>query len=110
IGAIAGALLIVVAAAVAGRGLGGLAEVLRQPAWLWVVPGVFGAAIVISLTYAPPRIGTFGTFALVIAGQLAASLLIDGLGLFGVERVPVTATRIAGLALLVAGGVLVLRR
>ncbi|MGH2676217.1 MAG: DMT family transporter [Actinomycetota bacterium] len=47
---------------------------------------------------------------MLITGQLAASLLIDSMGLFGMDRVPVSATRLAGLALLLAGGLLVLRR
>jgi bacterial/archaeal transporter family-2 protein len=66
--------------------------------------------IVTALTFAPPRIGTFGTFALVIAGNLAAAVLIDSLGLFGVSRVPITVTRVAGLVLLAGGAALVLRR
>jgi transporter family-2 protein len=105
-----GALVITVMSVVEARGFAGVIGAVRQPAWLWIAGGVLGAVIVTSLTFAPPRIGTFGTFALVIAGNLAAAVLIDTLGLFGVSRVPITVTRLAGLVLLAGGAALVLRR
>ena len=70
----------------------------------------FGAVVVTSISYAPSRIGAFATIALLISGQLAAGVLIDSLGLFGSERIPVSAARLAGLALLAGGAALVLRR
>jgi bacterial/archaeal transporter family-2 protein len=105
-----GALVITAVSVVEARGFAGIGGALRQPVWLWIGGGVLGAVIVTSLTFAPPRIGTFGTFALVIAGNLAAAVLIDSLGLFGVSRVPITVTRLAGLVLLAGGAALVLRR
>jgi transporter family-2 protein len=105
-----GALVITVMSVVEARGFAGVGGAVRQPAWLWIAGGVLGAVVVTSLTFAPPRIGTFGTFALVIAGNLAAAVLIDSLGLFGVSRVPITVTRLAGLVLLAGGAALVLRR
>jgi bacterial/archaeal transporter family-2 protein len=110
VGGVLGALVLSGVAVGVGRGFGAMAAAFRQPVWLWVSAGLLGAVVVTALTFAPPRIGTFGTFALVIGGQLAASVLIDALGLFGVERVPLTVTRVAGLVLLAAGAVLVLRR
>jgi transporter family-2 protein len=110
VGGVLGALLIAAVAVAIGRGFGDIATGFHQPVWLWILAGVLGATVVTALTFAPPRIGTFGTFALVIGGQLAASLLIDSLGLFGVDRVPVTVTQAAGLVLLAGGAALVLRR
>jgi transporter family-2 protein len=66
--------------------------------------------VVTSITFTAPRIGTFATIGLLIAGQLAMGVLIDAFGLFGVEKIPVSPTRIAGLALLAAGALLVLKR
>jgi len=108
--ALVGAVGIAVATLVANRTLSGVAAAVRQPAWLWIPGGLLGVAVLATLTFAPPRIGTFGTFAVLISGQLGASLLIDSLGLFGLARVPVSPTRLAGLVLLLAGGLLVLRR
>ncbi|MGH3051945.1 MAG: DMT family transporter, partial [Gaiellaceae bacterium] len=61
-------------------------------------------------TYTAPRIGTFATIGLLIAGQLAMGVVIDALGLFGLERIPVGWERVVGLALLAGGAVLVLQR
>lgn len=107
-GAIVAAVLLLVLAVVAGRG-GGISDVFRQPAWLWI-PGVFGAGIVLTLAYAPSRIGTFATVALMIAGQLLAGAAIDAFGWLGTERIPVTASRVIGLVLLTAGAALTLKR
>jgi len=107
-GGIVAALLLVGLAVLAGRGAG-IADVFRQPAWL-MISGVFGAGIVLTLAYAPPRIGTFATVALMIAGQLIAGAAIDAFGWLGNERIPVTATRVIGLLLLTAGAALTLRR
>jgi transporter family-2 protein len=62
------------------------------------------------LTFGRPHLGTFGAIALLVGGQLVASVLIDSLGLFGVDRVPFTLARGAGLVLLAAGAILALRR
>ncbi|MDH4113006.1 MAG: DMT family transporter [Actinomycetota bacterium] len=107
-GAIVAAVLLVGLAVVSGRGPG-IADVFRQPLWL-LISGVFGAGIVLTLAYAPPRIGTFATVALMIAGQLLAGAAIDAFGWLGTDRIPVTATRLIGLALLTAGAALTLRR
>jgi transporter family-2 protein len=69
-----------------------------------------GAIVVMSITFTAPRIGTFATIGLLIAGQLAMGVLIDAFGLFGVEKIPVGPARIAGLVLLGAGAVLILDR
>jgi transporter family-2 protein len=108
IAAMVGAVLILAIALVADRE--GIGAGIRQSIWWWLLVGALGVAVLTVLTYAPPRIGTFGTFALLIGGQLAASVLIDTVGLFGVQRFPLAATRMVGLVLVLAGSVLVLRR
>jgi bacterial/archaeal transporter family-2 protein len=89
-------------------GFGGVVEGVRQPSWLWL-GGVAGALIVGTITFAGPRIGALATIALLIAGQLLMGIVIDHFGLLGVERLEVTATRIAGVVLLSLGALLVLR-
>jgi transporter family-2 protein len=54
-----------------------------------------------------PRIGAATTIALTVTGQQVASALIDHHGLFRLPRRPLTATRLAGLGLLVGGCLLV---
>jgi bacterial/archaeal transporter family-2 protein len=108
-GAVVGALIVVSVTLVVGRGIGGILDGLREPPWLWL-NGVMGAIVVTTITFAAPRIGTFATIGLLIAGQLAMGVLIDAFGLFGLERIPVSAGRAVGLALLAAGALLVLER
>jgi transporter family-2 protein len=88
---------------------GGIVAAVREPPWLWL-GGVMGAIIVTAITLGPPRIGTFATIALLIAGQLAMGVVIDALGLFGVARIPVSWERALGVALLALGAFLVVRR
>jgi bacterial/archaeal transporter family-2 protein len=107
-GAILAATILVVLAVLAGRS-GGILVVVRQPLWL-LTGGVLGAGIVLTLAYAPPRIGTFATVALMIAGQLLAGAAIDAFGWLGTERIPVTVGRAIGLLLLTIGAALTLRR
>jgi len=54
-------------------------------------------------------IGAGGVTAATIAGQLAASVVIDRLGLFGLDVRPLSLQRVAGLALLTAGTLLIVR-
>jgi bacterial/archaeal transporter family-2 protein len=107
--AVVGALAVLAATIVVRQGLGGVAEGFRVPPWLWL-GGVMGAIVVTTISYAPQRIGTFATIGLLIAGQLVAGAVIDALGLFGLEKIPLTVHRIAGLVLLSVGALLVLRR
>ena len=107
--AVVGALAVVAATVVVRQGLGGVAEGFRVPPWLWL-GGVMGAIVVTTISYAPQRIGTFATIGLLIAGQLVAGAVIDALGLFGLEKIPLTIHRVVGLVLLSGGALLVLRR
>ena len=103
------AAVVIVAAALAVRNGEGIAAALKAPPWLWL-GGIMGALIVTGITYSPPRIGVFATIGLLIAGQLVMGALIDAFGLFGVERIPLDVSRVAGLALLSGGAVLVLHK
>jgi bacterial/archaeal transporter family-2 protein len=107
-GVILAAVLVIALALVLGRG-GSVVAAIHEPLWLWL-GGLFGAMIVLAIAYAPPRIGTFATVALLIAGQLAAGALIDAFGWLGSPRIPVTITRAAGLLLVAAGAALTLKR
>ena len=94
---------------VATRSLGGLATAAAAPRWMWL-GAVAGTFIVFSVTLAAPRIGTFATLALIIAGQLTLGAVIDRFGLFGLHQIPLTAYRVAGIILLATGAVLALKR
>jgi bacterial/archaeal transporter family-2 protein len=108
-GSLGAALIVCAAVLVARGGFGGVADGLREPPWLWL-GGVMGAIVVTTITFTAPRIGTFATIGLLIAGQLAMGVLIDTFGLFGLERISFGWERTAGLVLLAVGALLVLER
>lgn len=87
----------------------GVGELVRQPVWLWT-GGVLSAFIVISVTVAPPRIGTTATIGVIIAGNLAMAAAIDRYGLLGQERIGLGWPRLLGIGLLAAGAALSLHR
>jgi len=84
-------------------------QVARVPGHLWLVGGSLGALFVTTAAWAVPKIGVGAFFATLIAAQLVAALLLDHFGLIGLDQRPANLVRIAGVALLVAGAVLVVR-
>jgi transporter family-2 protein len=90
-------------------GLGGLGSVGKAPWWA-LVGGLLGAVYVTVALVAVRTLGASGLTAVVIAGQLLISVVIDRLGLLGVAKQHIDAPRILGLLLLVAGVVLVVRK
>jgi transporter family-2 protein len=79
------------------------------PSWA-LLGGLLGAVYVSVALVAVRTLGASGLTAVVITGQLVISVVIDRFGLLGVARQHVGAQRILGLALLVAGVVLVVRK
>jgi bacterial/archaeal transporter family-2 protein len=58
----------------------GLLRVAFEPAsfrWWWLLPGVFGFAIVVGLPWAVGKAGALPTFVSLVAGQMVASALWD---------------------------------
>jgi transporter family-2 protein len=78
------------------------------PFWAWL-GGAYGAVFVVAAAFAVPRLGVASTITLMIAGQLALSLVLDHFGWLGVPRQPLSLTRVAGVALVLAGVLLVRR-
>ena len=93
----------------ARQSVGGLADGLRVPPWLWI-GGVMSGFIIFAIALAPPRIGTTTTLALIISGNLVAAAAIDRFGWFGLERIGLGPLRILGLVLLGIGAALTLVR
>ena len=92
---------------VAAGKIGGLSDIGDAPVWAIFGGGLVGALYVGSIVWTVRALGAAGLTAATIAGQLGAALLIDHLGWFGVDRTPVTAAKLAGVALLAAGTYLV---
>jgi transporter family-2 protein len=83
-----------------------LASPGRAPAWAWA-GGALGAVYVSTVVPLTPRLGLAATLGLALAGQLGAALVLDRLGLLGLSQRPLTAPRVVGAALLLAGVVLI---
>ena len=103
-----GTVLLFVIAMIAGGGLGDLGAV-RHIEWYYLLGGVLGAAYVTTALVTVRSLGAGGVTAATIAGQLTASVIVDQLGILGVNRHPLTAVRVFGIALLAAGVYLVVR-
>jgi transporter family-2 protein len=103
-----GTVALALIAALATGGLGKIADV-RHVSWIYLTGGLLGAAYITSVLVTVRSLGAGGVVAASIAGQLAVSVVVDQLGILGVARQPITAARIAGIALLAAGTYLVVR-
>jgi transporter family-2 protein len=82
---------------------------LRTLPWYAWLGGVIGAVYVPSVLLLLPRLGLALSFSLIIAGQLAISLLLDHFGWLGLPVQPVSPGRILGAILLLVGVVLIRR-
>jgi bacterial/archaeal transporter family-2 protein len=103
IGALA---LLALTVAVGTVGAFGLIDEVRP----WHLVGGIGSAVYITagiLLF--PRLGALVAVGLFIAGQMAASLLLDGLGWIGVEREPLGAAAVIGALAVVVGASLIVR-
>jgi transporter family-2 protein len=77
--------------------------------WYYLLGGLLGAIYVSNALIAVSAIGAGGVAAATVTGQLTFSVLIDRLGLFGLDQVALSPERIAGVVLLLAGTVLIVR-
>jgi bacterial/archaeal transporter family-2 protein len=107
--AVVGCLLALVALLLLRGSFGGVVTGVTGPKWQ-LLGGVISVFIVLTITVAGPRIGVVATTAFVIAAQLSFATAIDRYGWFGVKQVAVSLPRVIGIALLLLGAGLTLRR
>jgi transporter family-2 protein len=102
-----GTILLAAIVALAGQadGVGSLTSV----PWYYLLGGVLGAAYVTTALITVSEVGAGGVAAATITGQLTASVVIDRMGVLGLEQTPLTWQRLLGVALLLAGTLLVVR-
>lgn len=101
-----GSLTILIYALASGEKVANLsmAKDAQPTAWLG---GMLGAFFVASTIILLPRLGVVLTISLVIAGQLVVSLIIDHYGLLGLPVKEVSLPRLAGVALVAIGAILI---
>ena len=80
----------------------------RIPWWAWS-GGLFGAIFIGLAVLLVPQLGAATFIALLVTGQMLASVAFDHFGWLGLAQRPVDAPRLIGVALLI-GGVVLIRR
>lgn len=75
--------------------------------WYLYIGGLLGAVYVTTALTLVPKIGTANFIAATIVGQLMMSMLIDHLGLMGIEKNPINISKVAGAILLIGGMLLI---
>ena len=80
----------------------------RIPWWAWS-GGLFGAIFIGLAIYLVPQLGAATFIALLVAGQMLASVTFDHFGWFGLAQRSIDLPRLIGVALLI-GGVVLIRR
>jgi transporter family-2 protein len=104
-----GTIALLLIASLSSRGIGPVSSATRAPWWA-LLGGILGAFYVTVALLTVRTLGVSGLTAIVVAGQLTIAVVIDRFGLLGVAKQQIGAPRIAGLILLLAGVVLVVRR
>ena len=81
-----------------------------SPAWYyWLFGGLAGVAIVLTTLITVRELGAGGVTAATISGQLTLSVVLDRLGVLGLDERAITWQKLLGIALLAAGTVLIVR-
>jgi bacterial/archaeal transporter family-2 protein len=80
----------------------------RIPWWAWS-GGLFGAIFIGLATLLVPHLGAATFIALLVTGQMLASVVFDHFGWLGLAQRPIDVPRLIGVALLI-GAVVVIQR
>ena len=76
---------------------------------VYLLGGLLGALYVTMALIAVREVGAGGVAAATITGQLTFSVILDRLGVLGLEQTPITAERLLGVLLLLVGTYLIVR-
>lgn len=83
--------------------------VAQTPWWAWS-GGLLGVFYISTAIVLSPRVGALVLTSLLMTGQLLTALILDHFGLLAFPKVPITSMRVLGVAFLIVGVILVLRR
>lgn len=92
-----------------GGSRGGIVNAAYAPPYLWT-GGLFGGAVVLSAVLLIPRVGAATFMVFLVGGLLVGSMLLDHLGVLGLEQHSTTALRVLGGVLVLLGAWLVSSR
>ena len=105
---IVGTIALVLITVLVGGGFGDIGEA-RHLSWYYLMGGLLGAVYVTTALVAVRELGAGGVTAATISGQLSLSLVIDQLGILGVDKQAITWQRVLGVLLLALGTFLIIR-
>ena len=80
--------------------------VTATPWYAWS-GGILGGVFILLVILLLPSLGATTLLALVVAGQMSAAVIMDHFGAFGLSTHHVSISRLAGVALVIAGVVLI---
>ena len=80
---------------------------VSQTSWISWTGGIFGAIYIAVSILLLPRLGATIVVALLVLGQMVGAMLFDHFALLGMPENSITPTRVAGVALLISGVVLI---
>lgn len=80
--------------------------VKAAPAWAWA-GGLLGAFYVTVIIFAFPKLGPGMTFGLIVAGQMIISILLEHFNLLVAQQSSVSIMKLIGIALIVAGVIII---
>lgn len=75
--------------------------------WMWL-PGFLGSFYILFMFIAAPKIGAGNTLLWVFLGQMYFALILNQTGWFGLEVKTIDSYKIAGLALVTLGGIVMI--
>lgn len=75
--------------------------------WMWL-PGFLGSFYILFMFIAAPKIGAGNTLLWVFLGQMYFALILSQTGWFGLEVKTIDSYKIAGLALVTLGGIVMI--
>ncbi|WP_445364265.1 DMT family transporter [Microbulbifer sp. ANSA003] len=82
----------------------------KDIAWYFYLGGILVAFYILSVTWVSPRYGVGNAVSFVLLGQLLAISVIDHFGLLGPQQTSLDTKRLIGLAMMVVGVLLVVKR
>jgi transporter family-2 protein len=101
-----GTVCMLVLALVLREAVPAMADIHRSDWWAWT-GGFFGTVYIAISIFLVPRLGAAFFVALLVAGQMVASVAFDHFGALGLSEHPVDIPRLIGAVLLVVGVALI---
>jgi transporter family-2 protein len=101
-----GFLFFVIANLFKSNGLASLKQSFNLPPYL-LIGGLIGSVFIISAIFLIPKLGSTAWVALLVAGQMIMSLVLDHYGVLGLQHKSLNFFRVSGAMLLISGAVLI---